>query len=285
MSMDGKTRDRALGCFMGLAVGDALGSPAEFKEPGEFEPITAMRYSGVWRIPAGYWTDDTSMAICLAESIIEHDRIDHQDLLDRFSRWYLHGENSSNGRCFDIGGTTKRALEAWIRFRDPHGAPSHAADSGNGSIMRLAPVATRWFHDHGRLINAALEQGRVTHASDLCIASCLELADLLGRSIRGEDTLGELTALVSGVKGRIPNSGYVVDTMLAARWAVGSTTSFDDAVLAAANLGGDADTIAAVTGQIAGAIYGLSGIRTEWLETLHDRQRLLELAMRLHDHR
>lgn len=151
--------------------------------------------------------------------------------------------------------------------------------------MRLAPVATRWFHDHGRLINAALEQGRVTHASDLCIASCLELADLLGRSIRGEDTLGELTALVSGVKGRIPNSGYVVDTMLAARWAVGSTTSFDDAVLAAANLGGDADTIAAVTGQIAGAIYGLSGIRTEWLETLHDRQRLLELAMRLHDHR
>jgi len=100
-----------------------------------------MRYSRVWRIPAGYWTDDTSMALCLADSIIEHDAINHLDILERFCRWYQLGENSSTGRCFDIGNTTRQALEAWIRNGDKNGAPISIWESGNGSIMRLAPVA------------------------------------------------------------------------------------------------------------------------------------------------
>jgi ADP-ribosyl-[dinitrogen reductase] hydrolase len=285
MTTDPRIRDRALGCFIGLAVGDALGSPAEFKELGEFEPITTMRYSGVWRIPAGYWTDDTSMALCLADSIIEHDAINHLDILERFCRWYQRGENSSTGRCFDIGNTTKRALEAWIHKGIMNGAPTSIWESGNGSIMRLAPVAVRWFRDPTALASAARAQSAVTHGSEPCILGCEELADLLGRAIRGEDVMPKLRAFAAEQLDGVPNTGYVVDTMISAKWAVGSTASFDDAVLAAANLGGDADTIAAVTGQIAGAIYGLSGIRTEWLETLHDYQRLLELAMRLHDHR
>lgn len=275
-------KDRAIGCFIGLAVGDSLGSPAEFKDPGEFEPITTMRYSGVWRIPAGYWTDDTSMAICLAESIIEHDAINHLDLLDRFSRWYQLGENSSTGRCFDIGNTTRRAIEAWIRDGNMHGAPDSIWESGNGSIMRLSPVATRWFRNHDVLLQAAMAQGAVTHAAEPCREGCMELADLLGRAIRGEDIMSELRGFAAEQTEGVPNTGYVTDTMIAAKWAVGSTACFDDAVLAAANLGGDADTIAAVAGQIAGAVYGLSNIRQEWISTLHDNQRLLGMAERLY---
>ena len=275
-------RDRALGCFVGLAVGDALGSPAEFKEPGEFEPITTMRYSGVWRTPAGYWTDDTSMALCLAESIIEHDEIKHLDILERFCRWYQLGENSSTGRCFDIGNTIRRALEAWRRDGNMHGAPNSIWESGNGSIMRLAPVATRWFRNHDSLLAAAKAQGVVTHASEPCVEGCAELADILGRAIRGEPVMEGLGQFASEQTNGVPNSGYVADTMIAAKWAVGSTTSFDDAVLAAANLGGDSDTIAAVAGQIAGAIYGLSAIRQEWIDTLHDSKRLISIAEMLY---
>lgn len=275
-------KDRAIGCFIGLAVGDALGSPAEFKEPGEFEPITTMRYSGVWRIPAGYWTDDTSMALCLAESIIEHDEIRHLDVLERFCRWYQLGENSSTGRCFDIGSTTRRALEAWLRDGDKNGAPASFWESGNGSIMRLAPVAIRWFRDPELLASVARAQGVITHASEPCVQGCEELASLLGRAIRGEDVITELRAFAGEQVDGVPNSGYVVDTMIAAKWAVGATNCFDDAVLAAANLGGDADTIAAVAGQIAGAVYGLSNIRREWIDTLHDNARLLDIAERLY---
>jgi ADP-ribosyl-[dinitrogen reductase] hydrolase len=267
---------------MGLAIGDALGSPAEFKEPGEFEPITDMRYSGVWRIPAGYWTDDTSMAICLAESIIEHGEIRHVDILERFCRWYQLGENSSTGRCFDIGNTTRKALTAWINRGDSKGAPTDAWESGNGSIMRLAPVAVKWFRDLDMLQSAARAQSMVTHASESCLNGCEELATLLGRAIRGEDVMTELRSFANLQINGVPNTGYVVDTMIAAKWAVGATDNFDDAVLSAVNLGGDSDTIGAVAGQIAGAIYGVSSIRPSWITTLYDTNRLQNLAEMLY---
>ena len=275
-------KDRAIGCFIGLAIGDALGSPAEFKEPGEFEPITEMRYSGVWRIPAGYWTDDTSMAICLAESIIEHNRIHHLDILERFCRWYQLGENSSNGRCFDIGNTTKKALNAWILNGNQTGAPTGIWESGNGSIMRLAPIAVRWWNNLEMLHSAAKEQSAVTHASQICLNACVELSSILGSAIRNEEVMSDLQKFAIAQNNTIPNSGYVEDTMTAAKWAVGSTDNFNDALLAAVNLGGDSDTIGAVTGQIAGAIYGYNEIKSSWLDVLHDKDRLLLLADKLY---
>jgi ADP-ribosyl-[dinitrogen reductase] hydrolase len=281
-------KDKALGSFIGLAVGDALGAPVEFKEPGEFEPVTDYRTGGVWRLPLGYWTDDTSMAICLAKSILDTDTIDHVNLLEYFSRWWLKGENSSTGRCFDIGNTTKNAIHKFnndnrnntVKVYTP--APDRHDLSGNGSIMRLAPVAIRWHNDKELLIKNSIEQSLTTHGSKECQQCCAELGTLIARAINGEDIKSELTAFAS-VQNKVPNSGRALDTMIAAKWAVGSTSNFNDAVLAAVNLGGDADTIAAVAGQIAGAVYGLDSIKKEWVNQLYMVDDLKTLAEKLYN--
>lgn len=275
-------RDRALGAFMGLPVGDSLGAPVEFKEPGEFVPVTDYRAGGAFSLPEGYWTDDTSMALCLADSIIAEGSISAFDLLERFSRWYKLGERSSTGRCFDIGNTTRRSLEAFLREGRPPQLDDDHFESGNGSIMRLSPVASRWWWDQSKAVTAARRQSLTTHGSSLCSAAAEELAALLCRAIRGESIHAELQGF-AGSLDRVPNTGFVVHTMQAAKWAVGSTGTFEGAVLAAANLGGDADTIAAVAGQIAGAIYGLSGIRQDWVQRLHQSEELLGIATKLYE--
>lgn len=277
------TRDRAIGCFIGLAVGDALGAPVEFREPGEFVPVTGYRAGGAFRLPKGYWTDDTSMALCLADSIIEHDEIREFDILERFSRWYKLGERSSTGRCFDIGNTTRRSLERFLAAGKYVPAANDHLESGNGSIMRQAPVHLRWFRDPIALMDAARRQSLTTHGSSACLQSCIELAETCAAAIRGEDVMTNLKQFATDCTGLVPNTGFVEHTMIAAKWAVGYTDNFDDAVLAAANLGGDADTIAAVAGQIAGAVYGLSGIRQDWVRGLYESPMLIDLANSLYD--
>jgi ADP-ribosyl-[dinitrogen reductase] hydrolase len=276
-------RDRAIGCFIGLAVGDALGAPVEFKEVGEFVPVTDYRAGGAFRLPEGYWTDDTSMALCLADSIIEHSEIREFDILERFSRWYKLGENSSIGRCFDIGNTTRRSLERFLAAGKYTPAEDDFYEAGNGSIMRFAPVAVRWFRDYDQLMDASRRQCITTHGARICMLSCAELAVICSEAIQGKDVMTDLRQFAKDCLGSVPNTGYVLDTMIAAKWAVGSTDNFNDAVLAAANLGGDADTIAAVAGQIAGAVYGVSGIRQDWIERLYDNQRLLDIATQLYE--
>jgi ADP-ribosyl-[dinitrogen reductase] hydrolase len=273
-------KDRAIGCFMGLAIGDALGCPVEFKDPGEFEPVTNYRYSYVWNIPAGYWTDDTSMALCLADSILATGTIDHEDLMKRFCRWFEKGENSATGRCFDIGTTTRHALMKYVRTKTYEHAEDMYWASGNGSIMRLAPVALRWYNDRQTVVGMSREQGIVTHGSKECIAACEELGTLLGKSIRGEDIMTELQLFAADQK-IVPNSGRASDTMISAKWAVGSTTNFRDAVLTAVNLGGDSDTIGAVAGQIAGSIYGYDSVPQEWKDGLYDEAKLYAISMAL----
>ena len=278
MNIKDECIDRAIGCFIGLAIGDALGAPVEFKEPGEFEPVTDYRAGGAFRLEAGYWTDDTSMALCLADSIIEHNDIVESDIILRFCRWYRNGENSSTGRCFDIGNQTRKVLDTFMRTKEYHQAKNDFFLSGNGCIMRLAPVAVRWYNDEKILIRMSRLQSMTTHGADICLDACEELAILLGKAIRGENVIDELKEFAIARNNVVPKTGYVVDTMIAAKWAVGSTTNFEDAVLAAANLGGDADTIAAVAGQIAGAIYGKSSIRHDWIDRLHESNRLLKIA-------
>lgn len=276
-------RDRAIGCFIGLAVGDALGAPVEFKEYGEFVPLTDYRAGGVFQLPPGYWTDDTSMALCLADSILAIDQLDEQDLLERFCRWYEHGENSSTGECFDIGLTTRAALERFMAIGTYRPSVDDPRASGNGCIMRQAPVHVRWFRNRSAALSAARRQCLTTHGAQSCLRACEELAEICTDAINGRDVLADLQRFSSELGDRIPNSGFVEHTMTAAKWAVGSTEDFDGAVLAAANLGGDADTIAAVAGQIAGAIYGFSSIRANWVDHLHDSQRLIGLAEQLYD--
>lgn len=275
------TRDRAIGAFIGLAVGDAIGTTVEFKEPGEFEPLTDMIGGGVFRLKPGEWTDDTSMALCLADTLIEKDTVDPFDLMIRFARWYHLGENGSNGKCFDIGTTCVGAIREFEKAKAYTPAPNIAYMSGNGSIMRLAPVATRWAQDRATAISMAAMQGETTHGSDECRKACETLAGALVDLINGIDpTLPDESKLPVGL---VPNTGYVVHTMQAAVWAFQTTDNFEDCVLKAANLGGDADTIAAVAGQLAGAKYGLSGIREDWVNKLAQRDHLLKLANELYD--
>jgi ADP-ribosylglycohydrolase len=140
-------RDRYRGCLLGLAVGDALGTTLEFKPPGTFEPITDMMGGGPFGLLPGQWTDDTSMALCLAESLIACRGFDPVDQLTRYCRWYREGHLSSTGRCFDIGNTVRAAVERFGRTGEPYPGPTDPRSAGNGSLMRLAPVPL-FFAEH-----------------------------------------------------------------------------------------------------------------------------------------
>ena len=144
--------DRYRGSILGLAVGDALGAPVEFKPPGSFEPVTDMSSGGAFGLRPGQWTDDTSLALCLAESLVETSCFDLIDQVDRYVRWYRGGHLSSTGECFDIGNTTRRALNHYEVTKDPYSGPTDPSTAGNGSMMRLAPVPLVYANDFGTAV-------------------------------------------------------------------------------------------------------------------------------------
>jgi ADP-ribosyl-[dinitrogen reductase] hydrolase len=293
------TIERFRGCLLGLAVGDALGTAAEFKRRGTFPPVTDMIGGGHFRLPAGYWTDDTSMALCLAESLVECG-FDLRDQIERYCRWYEQGYWSSTGSCFDIGTTTRAALERYRQSGDPAAGSSDPSSAGNGCIMRLAPVPLYFFPDQERAVEHAAFSCTTTHAADECLDAARVLAAMILAALRGADksdvlgaaaqvplTSPRVVEIASGasVNKRVDDirgSGYVVECLEAAVWCFANTSSFADAILAAVNLGDDADTTAAVCGQIAGAWYGESAIPERWRERLHQAQEIRRLADRLY---
>ena len=269
--------DKAAGSFVGLAIGDALGAPVEFSPRGSFEPVTAYRSGGRFKLPAGAWTDDTAMALCLAQSLIAHNGLDNTDLLKRFCDWAETGSNTSTGIAVGIGQNTLRTLGDFRRTGRLEALPFGAKNDGNGSLMRLAPVACFASNDISRARSIAGAQSRATHASQTADECCQFLAELLCRLTRGEsfsNVLGSESnskwrAAISNAfppnlseisEADVRSGGYVVDTLHAALWSVQNTCTFKDAVLKAVNLGDDADTTGAVAGQIAGACYGYSSI-------------------------
>jgi ADP-ribosyl-[dinitrogen reductase] hydrolase len=279
--MDSKELDRLKGMFFGLAVGDALGTPLEFKDRDTYEHLTGMVGGGPFRLQPGEWTDDTSMALALGQTFIDHGygpdfKI---ELLKNFTRWYRNGEFSHNGRCFDIGTTTSQAIRTFIISRGTNDSPASEDPfaSGNGGIMRLAPAVVwamaqptpKALLDHVRSV--AMIQSETTHASDDCMKIARTMASNLAELVLG--TSYSYIRRKSGVpmprtRDAVKSTGYVVDTWQAANWAVANTDNFKDALLLAVNLGDDADTVGAVTGQLAGAVYGYDAIPTEWLDVL-----------------
>ncbi|CAM3109933.1 ADP-ribosylarginine hydrolase Tri1 [Methylobacterium mesophilicum] len=290
-------RDRAIGAFIGLAVGDAIGTTLEFEARDAKPPVDNMVGGGPFNLKPGQWTDDTAMALSLADSLIACDGLDEHDLMERFCRWYESGENSSTGACFDIGITTRQALEQFRRTGDPIAGPTDARTGGNGSIMRLAPVALRYWNDPERLRDVSRRQSYVTHGADEPVDACEALATVLASLIEGKPLRDVLSAshgpfcfgvqaiMDGSYRGKprsaIRSSGYVIHTVESALWCVSETTTFRDAVLLAVNLGDDADTVGAVTGQIAGSAYGLSGIPQEWVNRLAWNERLADVANQL----
>lgn len=294
-------QDKLTGMLVGLAVGDALGASVEFMMPGSFEPVTGFRSGGPHNLPAGYWTDDTSMALCSAHSLIERKGFDPHDQMERFVRWFRQGYCSSTGDCFDIGNRTRSALLRYERTADPFAGDESLDQAGNGTLMRLAPVV---IHAHARpeLTHLAAEHARLTHADPRCVdanrAFALMLKAALTATSREEvwkhpeliELLPELDAEVISVcmgsflerePPMIRATGYVIDSLEAALWAFSQSESFEQGALLAVNLGDDADTVGAIYGQLAGAYYGLEAIPREWRMELHAYQTLVALAEQL----
>jgi len=292
--------DRFRGCLLGLAVGDALGTTVEFKARGSFDPVSDMLGGGPFNLKPGEWTDDTSMALCLASSLIHEDGFNPRDQMNRYCNWVDFGYLSSNGRCFDIGNTVARALAAYRASGEPFSGSVEPSAAGNGSLMRLAPVVMFFYPQRDLALKVAAESSRTTHGAAQCLEACRLMAELLFRALSGASrrailspvegayssealqSIADLSILgrpISAVRG----SGYVVHCLEAALWCFGKASSFRDAVLRAVNLGEDADTTAAVCGQLAGAHYGASGIPSGWLSKLAMREEIVSLADQLHE--
>lgn len=277
-------KDRALGCFMGLAIGDALGVPLEFKDRDVMPPVTDMIGGGLFKLNPGEWTDDTSMALALADSILEYRTINKEDIMQKFIQWYKKGSYSHNGKCFDIGSTTSKALSAYYSTKSYSDAPDNHFNSGNGSIMRLAPVPVYYYNDIDTAILKAKDQSMVTHGSKQVLSCVEELTIMLVSLINGisKDEVVD-SSWTTVHRDTVKSSGFALDTLNAAKWAFANTNSFKDALILAVNLADDADTVGAVTGQIAGAYYGLSSIPLEWINKLVWKDHLYSIAMRLYN--
>ncbi len=292
--------ERYQGCLLGLAVGDALGTTLEFKPRGTFEPIVDMVGGGCFDLEPGQWTDDTSMALCLAESLIEKKGFDPYDQMKKYLLWYRTDYMSSTGTCFDIGGTTRAALEAFEMTGEPFSGPTNPRSSGNGSLMRLAPVPMFFFPDRDAMIFYAGESSRTTHGSQACIDACRLFASILFNAFSGMDkervlfdhdvnivqspAIKEIAggAYRGKAEDQIQGSGYVVKSLEAALWCFYTSDSFREAVFKAANLGDDADTTAAICGQVAGAFYRKRNIPKEWVMRVFLSNKINNMAQEIY---
>ena len=298
-------RERYRGALAGLAIGDAVGTAVEFRGPGTFEPVTDMVGGGCFELRPGEWTDDTSMALCLATSFVERGGFDARDQMERYVRWRDEGYLSSNGRCFDIGDTVCGALSRFQETGDPFAGSTDAHKAGNGSLMRLAPVPLFYASDAVLAIRMSAESSRTTHGATACIDACRYFGALIVGALQGANKeqllsprfapagapsvwdeaplCAEIDDIAAGSFRRkeppeVAGTGYVVKALEAALWAFHKTESYKDGCLLAVNLGNDADTTAAIFGQIAGAHFGLDGIPPRWRACVAHRQLIFDLA-------
>ena len=273
--------DRALGCLLGVAIGNALVATLGFMARNGQPIVRDLIGGGPFDLAPGQWTDDTSIALCLADSLIACGGLNTTDLMQRFLRWFHEGDNSVTGRCFDIGLTTRNALaffEQTGRFIGD--AVEDDQQAGNGSLMRLAPIAIWAAPDASRAAELARAQSRTTHAAPAAHDACALFAVMLVEAIISADRESvlaprafvgrpEIVDIAAGCwrmksRAEISSSGYVVHTLEAALWCVAHSDSFEEAVILAANLADDSDTVAAVTGQLAGALFGKDAIPIRW---------------------
>jgi ADP-ribosyl-[dinitrogen reductase] hydrolase len=288
--------ERSRGCLIGLAVGDALGTTVEFSARGSFAPVADMIGGGPFELSPGQWTDDTSMALCLGHSLVERRGFDALDQMRRYCRWQETGYLSSTGKCFDIGRTVSAALDRFRATGDPIAGSTDPQTAGNGCLMRLAPVPMFYAPDLDAASRLAGDSARSTHGAAECVDACRLFARMLVRALQGADKLqvlsadadsfvgaGSVTAIARGQyrakpQAEISGSGYVIDSLEAALWSFATTVSFRDAVLTAVNLGDDADTTAAICGQLAGAFYGMAGVPSAWVSRLTQAKEIMTLA-------
>jgi len=264
-------KDKAKGMLWGLIVGDAFGSPIQFSSKDGHPWIKEMVPCPVFHLPAGYWTDDGSMAMCVMDSFVRNGGYDLEDIGETFVKWLEQGYLSSvDGRSFDVGGATYSSVKAIKRGSLVNGTED---SQGNGSIMRFAPsyfVARAL--DRATIVH---EVSDLTHASRAVRTTCDKLASVLDEHVSGTRTTQGPGKELD--RAYVPNSGWCVETLQAALWAFNTTGTFEDGLIAAVNLGGDSDSIGAVYGQLAGAYYGFAAIPERWVKAVKDWPKVDEL--------
>ncbi|HKL12397.1 MAG TPA: ADP-ribosylglycohydrolase family protein [Halanaerobiales bacterium] len=290
-------RDRFKGALLGLIVGDALGAPYEGSPRDSVYFQGEMRGGGPHKISAGHWTDDSSMALCLAESLIK-DGFDLKSQLSKYANWFQNGYLSSKERSFGIGRNTSLSITDYIK--DKSIPPQREMAAGNGSIMRLAPVPMYFFNNFNKAVYYSGKSSKATHNNPMAIDTCKLLGAFIYYALEGKekkylinntyknlDLDENVLERVQGdyknkTKDQINSDGFVLNTIEASLWAFYNSKSFEEAVTIAINLGGDTDTIAAVTGQMAGAFYGSSEIPDEWINKLAKKELIMSLIRGLY---
>jgi ADP-ribosylglycohydrolase len=296
-------------CFLGLAIGDALGVPVEFGDRAYLgtNPVQSMREYGRWHQPAGTWSDDSSLTFCLAESLLKG--YDLNDIGQSFVKWMNTGYWGAHHRVFDIGGTTRVALTRLQKGGDPMSSGEFDVDSnGNGSIMRIAPAALM-FHEltNEQLLERVREVSGITHRHFRSVFSCFVYSKIVAKLLIGysksnayQSAVNELNEFIKHnsfhfsevdlfarvLNGELQNlkedqirsSGYVLHTLEASLWCFLTTTSYTEAVLKAVNLGEDTDTTGCVTGALAGLYYGTSEIPVDWIKVLARKDDITNLG-------
>ena len=301
--------EKIKGCFMGLATGDALGVPVEFRSRAFLREyaVTTMTGYGAWNQPPGTWSDDSSLTFCLAESLVGG--YDLGDIAARFVRWYKSGYWGAHHKLFDIGGTTRLSLERLHNGEDPRFSGEFGEESnGNGSLMRIAPASLYFRNLADRdLYDRIKEVSSITHAHFRSIFSCFIFSKFLIELFKGEEKFTALkkagreasefaiannfnknevrlfqrtldATVINASEESINSFGYVLDTLEASIWCFLGTGSFEEAVLKAVNLGGDTDTTACVTGALAGVYYGVNAVPSEWIRVLAREKDISKLS-------
>lgn len=283
--------------MLGHAVGDALGVPVEFcsREYLRKHPVTYMKGFGTYEVPAGCWSDDTSMALCALESLIGGS-INYNDIMRNFGRWCRNGEFTPTGVVFDIGNTCYYAISNYLDFGVPakQCGLSDSISNGNGSLMRIHPFVLYAYYngitDENDFVTIIKDASSLTHGHSCSIDGCIIYAYILRALLDNPSKESIFNGLKQAKKhitsstnyyyrlldenistsseSNIKSTGYVVDTLEAAVWCLLTTESYKDCVLKAVNLGSDTDTVAAIAGGLAGALYGIDSIPKDWINTL-----------------
>ena len=295
------------GVLLGLAVGDALGGPVEFMTREAIyqrygRPVREMVGGGWLKLKPGETTDDTAMARMVAESIVERDCVDTTDIAKRYVAWMQSDPP-------DIGNITRIALRGFrVGLNVPHAAlgahrQTNGKSAGNGTVMRCAPIALRYFNDERRLIDGSRDEALITHFDPQAWTGSVALNMLIARLLRGTPVREAMVDVATRIRriprasaevaeifersrsnlhaGLLSTTGYVLDTLHIALWALQGYTDFEETVVAAVNVGGDADTQGAVAGALAGALYGEEAIPARWLERLQNREEIRTLSDQL----
>ncbi|KJM60353.1 crystallin J1 [Pluralibacter gergoviae] len=304
--------DRATGALVGLALGDALGTTLEF-QPRPAQPVIRdMVGGGPFQLQPGQWTDDTSMMLCLADSLIEKGKSDPADQMRRYINWRDWGHNSCTGTCFDIGNTVAGALRSFERSGEALAGSRDPNSAGNGSLMRIAPVALLMHDaDLSQAMALAAESSATTHGERRCIDACRYMTYLIHALLNSDarpdkarllsdkapalapylaDMHPDTRQIIAGsyrhkAREQISSSGYVLSSLEAALWCFWHSETFAEGALLAANLGDDADTVAAIYGQLAGAWYGYGALPERWLAKLAWREEIQRRALLLLERR